>query len=812
MLLVAPAGYGKTTLAREWLRDKKHAWYQTTQASSDVAALALGLADTGNGILPNVGARLRGRLKTVSDAAAEAESLATDLAADFSEWPGDTRLVVDDYHLLAENEAAERFFETFARTTSIPFLITSRTRPQWVTAKNLLYGEVSEFGRTALAMTHDEAAEVLTHSPDAMPGLVSLAEGWPAVIGLAALLTERMGPTQPEVPETLHEFFAEELYQEMDGRLQWSLVQLSLGPSIDERVTRTVFGEDGNSILQEGYRRGFLSRGGDGYELHPLLRQFLRTKVPDFERIDVVATASSLARAYMAYGRWDEAISIAEEFELSAVVLEVLESALDAALSEGRVRSVERWVELARVATPTAPIVRLAEIEVAFRTGNVASARDSADQLARITHRGDPLASRIFLRAGQIAHLDDRLEEAVKFFKAAHESAIEPADLRQALWSLFVTLTDLDDRKGADAALTALENLPPLRVEDLLRASQARLQSALRWGGVVEAVEATGNALELLDRSEDPVVRTGFLQTYGVASILAARYPEAGRIADREIDEAQRFGLEWVLPHALEMHASAAAGQRDFNGALKTLARVRSLASGNAHTELNVDVLRARIYLCNGAPDRAVDLLRGRDGAATSPGMHGDYLATLGLCLICAGELDKGGAFLEKAEGVTTHLEARTLSAFGRAVAAQLADLDDTRRQEALRRACGVAIETGNFDAFVAAYRACPALLRDLALVEGARRSFSGVVVNSDPALAESFGLGSRARERRSGEPLTRREREVLQLVSQGLSNRQIARTLWIAESTVKVHIRHLFEKLGVQSRTEAAARAAELL
>ena len=110
MMLVAPAGYGKTTLAREWLRDRKHAWYQTTQSSSDVAALALGLAEAGACIVPDVGARLRGRLKTVSDAGAEAESLATDLAADLSEWPGDTTLVVDDYHLLAENAAAEAFF------------------------------------------------------------------------------------------------------------------------------------------------------------------------------------------------------------------------------------------------------------------------------------------------------------------------------------------------------------------------------------------------------------------------------------------------------------------------------------------------------------------------------------------------------------------------------------------------------------------------------------------------------------------------------------------------------------------------------
>src|SRR5438477_6917488 len=82
MLLVAPAGYGKTTLAREWLKDRPHAWFQATAASSDVAALALGLATAATDVFPDVGEQLRGRLKTVGDAASEAQSLARDLAQD----------------------------------------------------------------------------------------------------------------------------------------------------------------------------------------------------------------------------------------------------------------------------------------------------------------------------------------------------------------------------------------------------------------------------------------------------------------------------------------------------------------------------------------------------------------------------------------------------------------------------------------------------------------------------------------------------------------------------------------------------------
>ncbi|MGQ9893132.1 MAG: response regulator transcription factor [Roseiflexus sp.] len=59
------------------------------------------------------------------------------------------------------------------------------------------------------------------------------------------------------------------------------------------------------------------------------------------------------------------------------------------------------------------------------------------------------------------------------------------------------------------------------------------------------------------------------------------------------------------------------------------------------------------------------------------------------------------------------------------------------------------------------------------------------------------------------GEPLTARERDVLELVSQGLSNKQIAQKLQISEHTVKFHLSSLFAKLGVSSRTEAVNRGA---
>jgi LuxR family maltose regulon positive regulatory protein len=60
-------------------------------------------------------------------------------------------------------------------------------------------------------------------------------------------------------------------------------------------------------------------------------------------------------------------------------------------------------------------------------------------------------------------------------------------------------------------------------------------------------------------------------------------------------------------------------------------------------------------------------------------------------------------------------------------------------------------------------------------------------------------------------EPLTERELEVLRLIAQGLSNREIGERLFLALSTVKGHARIIFDKLQVQRPTEAVARARDL-
>jgi DNA-binding CsgD family transcriptional regulator len=95
--------------------------------------------------------------------------------------------------------------------------------------------------------------------------------------------------------------------------------------------------------------------------------------------------------------------------------------------------------------------------------------------------------------------------------------------------------------------------------------------------------------------------------------------------------------------------------------------------------------------------------------------------------------------------------------------------------------------------------------------------------LGADWLTAEIHGLGERARltletgseapatgVAEDGDPfgLTPRERQVLALVSQGATNRQIGEALFMAEKTASVHVSRILAKLGVQGRTQAAAMA----
>ncbi|MBG0738068.1 response regulator transcription factor [Paeniglutamicibacter antarcticus] len=88
--------------------------------------------------------------------------------------------------------------------------------------------------------------------------------------------------------------------------------------------------------------------------------------------------------------------------------------------------------------------------------------------------------------------------------------------------------------------------------------------------------------------------------------------------------------------------------------------------------------------------------------------------------------------------------------------------------------------------------------------VTAAIRSAVAGEVNLDPAAARALTASLRAPKHEQA-PLTTREREVIVAIASGATNRQIARTLGLAERTARTHVSNILAKLGLTSRTQAA-------
>jgi DNA-binding CsgD family transcriptional regulator len=171
------------------------------------------------------------------------------------------------------------------------------------------------------------------------------------------------------------------------------------------------------------------------------------------------------------------------------------------------------------------------------------------------------------------------------------------------------------------------------------------------------------------------------------------------------------------------------------------------------------------------------------------------------------GRIPEAKVCVDEVRGKTKAIEPTVLRAGVIAVIAL--KLRDPQLSSALRDFVARASDAGAVDYIVTAYRSNPellaALLRDPVTAEA-----TGYVVAraADEMLTEAVGV-DRLAAIDPASTLSTREREVCELVCDGLANAEIARRLFISHATVKVHVRHIYDKLGVRSRTALALNAA---
>lgn len=801
-MLIAPAGYGKTTLARQWLGSKRpHAWFGVPSGASDTAVFALGLAEAAAAIVPGCDSRLRERLSVTQDPESDVLILADILAEDLAEWNPAAWLVVDEYENVRGSEASESFIARVHLLSEFGLLIASRERPKWVKARDILYGSAFELSMTSLAMNHDEAAEVLGGA-DSRAGILSLADGWPAVIGLAAVsdLSDVADLDKAVLPDSLYAFLTEELFQRLDSEEQRLLIRIALAGGGNQDFLRQLLGSVGS--VTNALEQGWLTWGPGRVtiDMHPLLRAFLRSRGPE-AAIEASATVDLLIHV----GHWDDAFDLIQAFELRGKIPALIQESLDQMLRDGRSATLKQWLlHAVSVGLDTRQgHLALASAELAFREGRFADSEVLA--LSAVVETGSARHNaEALLAAGRAAHGASREQEAIVHFKAARELATTDIQARVAALGQLCAATDLELPEAADLLAECEILWNDSSAERAVALTTRKLSLQARFG-LPPSLDQARWAYSLIGEVRDPLSTTSFRNLVGYYLALAGFAGEAESVVATQRLEAERYRLEFVHAYADHIDALISVVRGDAERMLSAIMRLEAAAcrTNDGFLLSNVIALRSRALVVSGAFTDAIECALEPPGM-TTVGMRAEILATRALAFACAGEWADALAATKRAEQLSRTIEVKVLATATRAVVAIWRGDNDSL--DLARLALSTAHDLMCLECFISTYRGFPRL-GDILLRDAESRPAMQTILHAAGDLA-SGRFASPETSEGTWECLSPREREVLALVAAGLANREIASRLFIAEATVKVHVHHILEKLGVTSRTQAALRA----
>jgi DNA-binding NarL/FixJ family response regulator len=409
--------------------------------------------------------------------------------------------------------------------------------------------------------------------------------------------------------------------------------------------------------------------------------------------------------------------------------------------------------------------------------------------------------------AAAAAHVAAREEQALELFIEAQGVAETEPQHREALWGQVMCMAELELDEAGTTLDSLARDVPRDDPREIIREAGRRLGLELRFGALT-SLQSAREKYQLLHHTRDALVRTSFRSVFATALNLSADYERALQIASEMLDDAHEHRLDFAVPYGHAAAAAAYSGMRRYLEATEALERAEATARAmsNLHAETNAHALRLRVLLQQGSADAAC-LIADTYESAPLKGIHGELIASRALALCCNGRLQEATVLLDSIRGTTRAIEPLVLMLGVDAILAIRSRQPSARANvEALLSG---AIRSGGIDLLICCYRASPELLAVLLRTPSTQEQMRAVAGRvGDAALIESAGFVLH----RPGDPLatlSKREREIYDLVCQGLTYKQIGETLYISEATVKVHMQHVFDKTGVRSRTALAIGAA---
>jgi LuxR family transcriptional regulator, maltose regulon positive regulatory protein len=836
-LVSAPAGSGKTTLVSEWVAGcgRAAAWLSLDAGDSDPGRFLTYLIAALQTVAPGIGEGVLVALQ--SPQPAPPESTLTALLNEIAAMRTDVVLVLDDYHVLDARQVDDALaFLVEHLPPRLHLVIATREDPVLPLARLRARGQMTELRGADLRFTPDEAAEFLGRvmnlglSGDEIAALDARTEGWIAGLQLAAIslqgredaagfIKSFTGSNRFVLDYLLEEVLQQQTEAVQDFLLRTSILGRLCGPLCDAVLLDA--SAPGQETLEYLDRANLfivpLDNERRWFRYHHLFADLLRQRLQQ-----AAGSAADRDEDHIRASEW-----------LEAAGLEI--DAFEHAAAGHDVERAERLIEGGGM--PLA--FRGALAPVLGWLGSLPATVLDARPSLRVTH------AQVLLASGQIADIEARLQAAERALQDAgtDDRTRDLVGRVASLWAM-LALTRHDAETIIRQSRRALEYLHPdnlpFRTSTVYKLGYAyelrgnRAEARRAYTEAISMSQATGNKVNDIMASIGLGVILEMDSRLDLAVANFRRAAELGAGLPFPVVCGAHLGLARVLYQWNDLDGARQHGEQALKLARQIPATDRPVACA---------VLLARLALARGDAAGAAAILEEADQAVSQHDFVlqvPDVAAGRVLTFLRQGEL-AAAAHLAQAHELPLS-QARVHLAQGDPSAA-LAVLEPYRRRmaekawadEELKALVLLAVA---FDAAGERPRAVEVLDEALALAEPGRfirlfvdegapmaRLLYGACARGlhadyvrqvlaaypDPGTGEGALPTAPAAGTRLAEPLSARELELLTLIAEGLSNREIADRLYLSLHTVKAHARNIYAKLGVVGRTQAASKGRAL-